>query len=158
MLSLPPQPVNVWGTFSSLSNVYLGVSPVVDRLIVRYHVHIIPTSNLHLRIIVLFKTMGFFRPRMTRRSERHWACLARCEELLAIGRDCWNVAGERRAGVLCCTQTENIKTFQVACSGSVQWANVSRVANSNSSFNTKSCACVSVALFAGIISLQNLQF
>ena len=60
MLSLPAPPDNVWGTFSLLSNVHLGVSPGVDRLIVRYHVHIIPKLNLHLRIIVLFKTMAFF--------------------------------------------------------------------------------------------------
>lgn len=102
----------MWGTLSSLSNVYLGVSPGVDRLIVRYHVHIIPTLNLHLRIIALFKTMTFFRPQMTKRSERHWVCLARCEGLVSIGRDCWNVTGERRADVLCCTQTENIEHFK----------------------------------------------
>jgi hypothetical protein len=114
MLSLPPQPDNVWGTLSSLSNVYLGVSPGVDGRIVRYYVHIIPTVNLHLHTIVVFKSMAFFRPQMTRRTERHWACLARCEGLLAIGRDYWNVTG-RNDGLLYYvvlrTQTENVNHF-----------------------------------------------
>ena len=105
----------MWGTLSSLSNVYLGVSPGVDGRIVRYHVHIIPTVNLHLHIIVVFKSMAIFRPQMTRRTERHWACLARCEGLLAIGRDYWNVTG-RSDGLLYYvvlrTQTENIQHFE----------------------------------------------
>ena len=114
-LSLPPQPENAWGSLSSLSNVYLRVSPGVDGRIVGYRVHIIPTVNLHLHIIVVFKSMAVFRPQMTRRSERHWVCLARCEGLLATGRDYWNVTG-RSDGLLCyivlCIQTENIKHFE----------------------------------------------
>jgi len=91
---------NVWGTLSSLTNIYLGVSPSVDGRIVRYHVHIIPTVNLRLHIIFVFISMAVFRPQMTRRFELRWVCLARCERLLAIERNYWNVSG-RSDG--CCT-------------------------------------------------------